>query len=78
MLALAEVRAGECPHCAGSLDETTSPANEGRYVPLLPTRCHQCDGLQQSMEAYTEAKGTSRPGALMHRVKHLGPGPTAA
>lgn len=67
MLALAEYRNSMCGRCGGDLHETTDPANEGAYRPKLPIRCHRCDGLIRSEEAYVKA---DRPQALLHTVEH--------
>jgi NAD-dependent SIR2 family protein deacetylase len=69
ILALAEYKSSLCPRCHGDMEETTDPAHEDRYVPKLPIRCHRCDGLIRSENAYTEKAGTDRPAALLHQVE---------
>ncbi len=61
MLALAQLRKGECSGCGHPLIESTDPANEFRYRVDPPTRCHACDALQL---AYEGAQRAPHPQAL--------------
>ena len=66
MLALGLYRRGLCQQCIGSLDETTDPHNEDRYVPIEPVQCYRCVGLARSEEAYRDQP---HPHTLIHRVE---------
>jgi len=66
MLALAMYRRMRCARCGGDLVESTDPANDGRYRPLLPVQCHSCVAHAQSEEAYRDEP---YPYTLMHRVE---------
>lgn len=45
MLALTERESLCCNGCGGWLPETTDLANDDRYVPPKPVRCHSCSAL---------------------------------
>jgi hypothetical protein len=73
MVALAARRDTRCTGCGGDLAETTAPENDGspgngRYLPLLPIRCHRCTALSKSEASYREQKA-EHPHALIHRVE---------
>lgn len=81
MVALATWKDTRCTGCGGDLTETTSPdmdgsPGNGKYLPLLPVRCHRCTALSKSEASYREQKA-EHPHALIHRVEAHPPPLTA-
>ena len=66
MMALADYRASRCPHCGGSLEETTDPANEDQYHRLDPVQCYRCLEYARADKEYAEYPF---PFTLLHRVQ---------
>lgn len=67
--ALQRVDAETCTGCGHPLEESTDPANEGRYLSDLPVRCHACTALGYGAEPYQQSH---QPQALRFGV-HLEP-----
>ncbi|MFC6080914.1 hypothetical protein [Sphaerisporangium aureirubrum] len=61
-LAWRQEQAGKCPGCGLQLEETTNPANDGRYVVPLPVRCFACTPIAEAHTIYAK----SPPGLLIH------------
>jgi uncharacterized protein with PIN domain len=71
MLALHMYESTLCPHCKGSLVETTKAEHEDKYEPDLPLVCHRCVGFVRSHKRYEDQP---MPQTFIHRVmppKHL-------
>lgn len=69
MLALARYQAEIHGPCGGYLPETTDPANEGKYIPGMPHRCHKCTAIGQVSGAYRDSP---QPHALMYPIEFRG------
>ncbi|MBB4702249.1 hypothetical protein BJ982_003793 [Sphaerisporangium siamense] len=64
-LAWKQEQAGLCPGCKLPLEETTDPANDGRYRVPPATRCFACTPLAEAHKEYA----ASAPGVLLHAEK---------
>lgn len=73
VFALLNYEADCCPSCRQPLAETTDPDNEGRFVPLLPIRCHRCTAVDMAQDA---AQSHNSPGALLIPVEFRPAPPT--
>lgn len=66
MLALATYRSTLCPLCGRPIEVCTNPANEMRWRPGLPTRCHATTAVLQAQDAATKSKRRHAGALLWH------------